>query len=161
MPIVLCRIDDRLVHGQVVVGWGRPLEIDRIVLVDDAVAASEFECDLYRMAVPEEMDVEFTTTADAPARIAALAPCGDRVLVLTGSVAAMAALARSRPGLLRTINVGGLHDAPGRREYLRYVYATDEELADLRALAAEGIDVRAQDLPDTRPVPVAAWTEHR
>ena len=40
MPIVLCRVDDRLIHGQVVVGWGQALGINRIVLVDDQVAAS-------------------------------------------------------------------------------------------------------------------------
>ena len=34
MAIVLCRIDDRLIHGQVVIGWGRALSIDLIILVD-------------------------------------------------------------------------------------------------------------------------------
>ena len=42
MTLVLHRIDDRLIHGQVVVGWGQPLNIQFIVLVDDAVAASEW-----------------------------------------------------------------------------------------------------------------------
>ena len=42
MPIVLCRIDDRLVHGQVVIGWGRPLGVELIVLVDWTVAASHW-----------------------------------------------------------------------------------------------------------------------
>ena len=35
MSIVLYRIDDRLIHGQVVVGWGQPLDVAFIVLVDD------------------------------------------------------------------------------------------------------------------------------
>ena len=39
MPVELYRIDERLIHGQVVVGWGRPLELRFIVLVDDEVAA--------------------------------------------------------------------------------------------------------------------------
>ena len=43
MPIVLCRVDDRLVHGQVVIGWGRPLDVEFIVLVDGNVAASPWE----------------------------------------------------------------------------------------------------------------------
>ena len=47
MPIALYRIDDRLIHGQVVVGWGQPLELRFIVLVDDDVAASEWEQELY------------------------------------------------------------------------------------------------------------------
>ena len=53
MTLVLCRVDDRLIHGQVIVGWGQPLGIQRIVLADDDVARSEWEQDLYRMAVPQ------------------------------------------------------------------------------------------------------------
>jgi mannose/fructose/N-acetylgalactosamine-specific phosphotransferase system component IIB len=161
MTLVLCRIDDRLIHGQVVVGWGRPLEIDRIVLVDDEVAASEFEQELYRMAVPESMAVEFVATDAIGGRLAGLAAGRERVLVLTGSVAAMAAVAAAGPGLVRGVNVGGLHDAPGRREYLRYVFATDAELRELAALAEAGVAVSAQDLPDARPVPLAAWKAGR
>ncbi len=67
MAIELFRIDDRLIHGQVVVGWGQPLDVTFIVLVDDDVAGSEWEQELYRMGVPPEMDVYFHTTADAPA----------------------------------------------------------------------------------------------
>ena len=43
MTLLLYRIDDRLIHGQVVVGWGQPLNVGFIVLVDEAVAASEWE----------------------------------------------------------------------------------------------------------------------
>ena len=52
MPIELYRIDDRLIHGQVVVGWGQPLSLRFIVLVDDEVASSDWEQELYRMGVP-------------------------------------------------------------------------------------------------------------
>ncbi|HEY0972155.1 MAG TPA: PTS sugar transporter subunit IIB, partial [Gemmatimonadales bacterium] len=61
MPIELFRIDDRLIHGQVVVGWGQPLEIDLIILVDDELADSEWEQELYRMGVPPTMQVVFET----------------------------------------------------------------------------------------------------
>ena len=156
MSIIVARIDDRLVHGQVVIGWGRPLELNRIVLVDAEVAASEFERDLYLMAVPAGIEVEFLSPEQAPARIEALGAEPDRVLVLTGSVDTMVALATSCHGAIRTVNLGGIHDRPGRREYLRYVYLTGQELDGLRAVAAAGIEVTAQDLPTSAPVPLAA-----
>ena len=71
MTLELYRIDDRLIHGQVVVGWGQPLDIDFIVLVDDTVATSDWEQELYRMGVPPEMDVYFHTARDAVAAIPA------------------------------------------------------------------------------------------
>lgn len=154
--IVVARIDDRLVHGQVVIGWGRPLEIQRIVLVDREVADSEFERDLYRMAVPAGIDVEFLTPTDAPARIEAFRDSDERVLILTGTVAGMVALARSVDGI-RHINLGGVHDAPGRREYLRYVYLTPAELGELRSLAEGGVTITAQDVPTTAPIPLESF----
>ena len=48
--VILFRIDDRLIHAQVVVGWGRRLRPDRIVLADDAVRAEEWEKELYASA---------------------------------------------------------------------------------------------------------------
>jgi PTS system mannose-specific IIB component/fructoselysine and glucoselysine-specific PTS system IIB component len=156
MPIVLSRVDDRLVHGQVVIGWGRPLAIDRIVLVDAEVAASPFEQDLYRMAVPAGTTVEFLEPGTAAVRASGWAAGKERVLVLTGSVATMIALQRLIPSLLRQINLGGIHDAPGRRELARYVYLTEDEIAALRALDAQGVEITAQDLPTARPIPLTA-----
>ena len=57
MTLALARVDDRLIHGQVVLGWGRPLGATFIVLVDDAVRSSEWEQELYRLAVPPEVEV--------------------------------------------------------------------------------------------------------
>lgn len=152
MAIVVARIDDRLVHGQVVIGWCRPHEITRILLVDDQVAETEFEQDLYRLAVPDGIAVEFLTERAAPARLDQIAADAERVLVLTGSVLGMIGLQHARPSLLQTINIGGVHDRPGRRERLRYVYLTDEELGQLSAIARAGVSVTAQDLPTSRPV---------
>lgn len=160
MTLVVCRIDDRLIHGQVVVGWARPLRIDRIVLIDDQVADSEVDQELYRMAVPQPMVVEFLPQRGAVERVAELAAGRERVLVLAGSVSAMAAVAAARPDLVRAVNVGGLHDGTGRREYLRYVYASPDELEQLGRLEALGVAVTAQDLPDTKPVPLANWKAH-
>lgn len=152
MSIIAARIDDRLVHGQVVIGWGRPLEIGRIVLVDSDVAASAFEQDLYRMAVPAGIEVEFLPAESAAERVGQLADSSERVLILTGTVRGMIALAREAPSKIRSINLGGIHDGPSRREYLRYVYLTAAELQDLRDLAAAGIRITAQDLPTAAPV---------
>ncbi len=156
MSIVVARIDDRLVHGQVVIGWGRPLELSRIVLVDAEVAASPFERELYQMAVPAGIDVEFLEPDAAPDRIEALGVADERVLVLTGSVDTMVALVKHCHGAIGKVNLGGIHERPGREEYLSYVYLSTREFDDLKAVEAAGIEVSAQDLPTTAPVPLSA-----
>ncbi|HET7599583.1 MAG TPA: PTS sugar transporter subunit IIB [Gemmatimonadales bacterium] len=152
MPILLARIDDRLIHGQVVVGWGRPLGIQRIVLVDDAVAASAWEQDLYRMAVPPEFELVFASVADAVPRLAAWQADPRRTLLLAGDISTMAAVAGDHAGIVRDVNIGGIHHRAGRRQRLPYVYLTDEEYAALRALDAAGVHVTAQDVPTAAKV---------
>jgi mannose/fructose/N-acetylgalactosamine-specific phosphotransferase system component IIB len=152
MPIVLCRIDDRLIHGQVVLGWGRPLGIELIVLVDDQVAASPWEQDLYRMGVPPEMEVVFASADAAAGRLAEWAAQPRRVAMLTGDIPTMVRLRRENAGAVRRINLGGLHHRAGRTERLPYVYLTEDELSQLRSLEATGAEVSAQDVPTAAPV---------
>lgn len=154
MPIALYRIDDRLIHGQVVVGWGQPFDLRFIVLVDDDVAASEWEQELYRMAVPPEMEVTFLSVADAVGRLASYNARRERGVLLVGSVSTMERLVARAGGEIPAVNVGGVHHAAGRIGHLRYVFLTDAEAQGLRRIAAAGVDVTAQDVPATRPVPL-------
>src|SRR5690606_7216727 len=143
MPIVLHRIDERLIHGQVVVGWGSQLHPDRIVVVDDDLAASSWEQELYCLGLPPEMAAEFVTVVAARDRFPKWRISRERVFVLTRDAATMAAVARD--GLLngQEVNVGGLHHSPGRRQALPYVYLSTTEDAALRELAAGGAAVSA------------------
>jgi mannose/fructose/N-acetylgalactosamine-specific phosphotransferase system component IIB len=154
MSIVLCRIDDRLIHGQVVVGWGRPMGIELIILVDDHVAGSDWEQELYRMAVGGEVEVRFVTAVEAAAKLPEWQANGKRSLVLTGDLETMALLHAAGPGIVRRINLGGIHHRPGRRERLPFVYLTDQELQGLAAMEKAGAVITAQDLPTTQPVPL-------
>jgi mannose/fructose/N-acetylgalactosamine-specific phosphotransferase system component IIB len=150
VTVELFRIDDRLIHGQVVVGWGQPLDIGFIVLVDDTVATSDWEQELYRMGVPPEMEVYFHTAADAIAAMPKYVADHRRGIVLTGDIATMRRLVDG--GVVTSVNVGGIHSKPGRVQRLRYVFLSPDEESQLRALAANGVKVSAQDVPGARSV---------
>jgi len=94
MAIQLYRIDDRLIHGQVVVGWGQPLNIRFLVLVDDLVASSDWEKDLYRMAVPPEMEIIFNDVATGIREHTRYAADPRPGLLITGDIASMHRLAK-------------------------------------------------------------------
>ena len=156
MPLLLSRVDDRLIHGQVVLGWGRPLGLERIVLVDDEVAANEWEQQLYRMAVPAGIEVRFLSVAAASASLAEWRRDQTRTALLTGDIGSMAALHQADQETMHRINLGGLHHRPGRTERLPYLYLTDDELAALRRLVQTGAEVTAQDVPTAPAVPLDA-----
>ncbi len=156
MPFVLSRVDDRLIHGQVVIGWGRPLGVQRILLIDDDVAANDWEQDLYRMAVPEGVTIEFAGTAAAAARLGAWQADARRSMLLTGSVPSLVRLYAADPVALHRINLGGLHHRPGRTERLPYLYLTPDEYHSLVELELLGADITAQDVPSAVPVGLGA-----
>jgi mannose/fructose/N-acetylgalactosamine-specific phosphotransferase system component IIB len=153
VAIDLYRIDDRLIHGQVVVGWGQPLNLGFIALVDDEVAGSEWEQELYRMGVPPEMDVYFATPDDASQKLDEWLSDQRPGILLTGDIETMRRLILLRPSI-KTVNLGGIHHRAGRTLKLRYVYLSPQEEEALRALAKNGVAVTAQDVPSARAVPL-------
>ena len=155
MSLVLYRIDDRLIHGQVVVGWGQPLDIDFIVLVDDEVASSDWEQELYRMGVPPEMEVIFASVDDAARDLPRYEADDRRGIVLTGDIASMRRLIETN-GQVRKVNLGGIHHRAGRVQRLRYIFLSPDEESELRAMATRGLEITAQDVPSARPVPLAS-----
>ena len=153
MTLVLNRIDDRLIHGQVVVGWGQPLNVAFIVLVVDEVAASDWEQELYRMGVPPDMEVRFHSAADAALLLDGYRTETRPGILITGDIATMRSLVAH--GGVREVNVGGIHYRAGRTQHLRYVFLTAQEQEELTALATLGAVVTAQDVPAARAVSLA------
>jgi PTS system mannose-specific IIB component/fructoselysine and glucoselysine-specific PTS system IIB component len=153
VALELYRIDDRLIHGQVVVGWGQPLDLRFVVLVDDEVAASDWEQELYRMGVPTDMEVYFDTVDSAAENLSRYQDDERRGLLLTGDIDTMTRLVDATGDIPR-VNVGGIHHKPGRTQRLRYVFLSPAEEAQLRSLEGRGLEVSAQDVPAARPVPL-------
>jgi mannose/fructose/N-acetylgalactosamine-specific phosphotransferase system component IIB len=157
MSLALIRLDDRLIHGQVVVGWGQPLNVGFIVLIDDEVRNSAWEQDLYRMGVPPGIDVVFAAVSEVSRHLAEWASDPRPGILLVGDIDTLTGLIAAARNDIHRINVGGVHHRPGRTERLRYVYLTDDEAAKLKQLASNGVDVTAQDVPTARAVPLGEF----
>ena len=158
MGIYLYRIDDRLIHGQVVVGWGQPHDIRFLVLVDDLVASSDWEKELYRMAIPPEMEIYFADVETAIRDHARYAGDPRPGILITGDITSMLRLVKGVKAI-GSVNLGGIHHRAGREEKLRYVFLTPDEETQLRALEASGVEVTAQDVPSARARPLAEVLE--
>ena len=152
MSVVLYRIDERLIHGQVVMGWGPQLAVKHYVVVDDELALNQWEQDLYRLGLPQTVSAEFLSVEDARARLGDLDLDHRKTMVLTRTIASMRDLAKNGGLRGRSINLGGLHHASGRTERVPYVYLGQAEEEDLLSLVDEGVEVSARDLPGSRPI---------
>lgn len=146
MPLVLARIDDRLIHGQVTVGWATNLKPDRILMANNEIAADEWQCAVYASSVSPDVQVSILSIAEAASFLLNPENSDERILLLTGSAGEMAGLAGM--GLsLSQVNVGGLHFGPGKKEMLPFVYLGRLDFTPLRQLLERGITLSAQQVP--------------
>lgn len=155
MPVVLARIDDRLIHGQVTVGWSPRIRPTHIILANNDVAADPWQSRVYAASVPPGIETSVMSIASAASFLAKRDCAEGRCLLLTASAGEMAELVRLGAPLAK-INLGGMHFKPGRVEMLPWAYVDRQELVALRRLLEKGIEIQAQQVPGGREVEVDA-----
>jgi mannose/fructose/N-acetylgalactosamine-specific phosphotransferase system component IIB len=155
MALKLVRIDDRLIHGQVVAVWLRSVGADRIVIVDDKSAKDEFLRDLMVLAAPQGVPVEVLGTDEGTRRVAEIAATSERAFVLMKSP--VTALRLRQAGVpIDVLNVGGMGAGAGRRTLYKNISASDEERQAMRDLEALGTRVELRIVADDRAVPFSS-----
>lgn len=160
MTLELIRIDDRLLHGQVVVGWGQRLGLSWYVVVDDELAGSEWEQRLYRDALPEGREAAFVEVDRAVDRFPELSEREGPGALLTRGTRAMRRLAEAEVLAGRRVVVGCLGAGGDRRRALSYVHLSTDEAEDLRRIRALGAEVVALDVPSGRSVSLDDLLRH-
>jgi PTS system mannose-specific IIB component len=149
MAIENIRIDDRLIHGQILVAWARALSLDTLVVVSDEVAGNEVEKELVSASAPEPFVVEVLSIAEAAEKINAGAYNAKKAMIILPS--AQEALRLLDAGAtMSSVSVGGIHFSEGRRRILPYLYLDDEEEQALRGIASRGVTIEIQDVPANR-----------
>jgi mannose/fructose/N-acetylgalactosamine-specific phosphotransferase system component IIB len=150
MSWALHRVDDRLIHGQVVVAWGRHLHPQRIWVVDDATAANDWERKLLATAAPG-VEVRVLTVAEAAAEYAQEASAEGASILLVRNLTAAAELLGAGAAI-PAFNLGGIHYAPGRTKVNDYIYLSADDRVHARSLIARGVRLTVQDVPAARAV---------
>ncbi len=153
MSWALVRVDDRLVHGQVLLAWGGRLHPRRIVVADDAAAGSDWERDLLVSGAPG-VAVQVVTVAEAAERFSAEASAEGAAFLLLRDLGAALELVR-RGAVPARLNLGGLHYAAGKEKVSDYVYLDASDRQAVRELRAAGVSLEVQDVPSSRAVALA------
>lgn len=145
MEIQLIRIDDRLIHGQVVVGWSKALGIERLVVVNDAIAGNAMQKTLMEMAVPSGLKVKFLTVEEAAAAQSQPSDKARTLLLFSNPVDLLAY--RKKGGLFSSVNVGGMHFCEGKRQVSKTVCVNEDEVAAFKELKALGVELEVRAVP--------------
>lgn len=143
---IIWRIDDRLIHGQVIIGWCGQLPIDSIYVCDDEIAANDWEKNLLIMAVPPHIKVNVLSVFDLGKQYENWISSKKLAMVLLKSPAILNNLIDNHIKISK-VNMGGMHFQKGRREYLPYLFLSEIEIKILTMLMDYGIIFECQDLP--------------
>ena len=153
MDVQLFRIDDRLIHGQVVLGWAKQLQSERILLCDDDVSQSEWEKELYTTCVPENLKAQVCGINETTSILSTKIQSKDKTIVLVKEPKVVMDIV-NKGYVPSSVNLGGLHFSDQRKKYLSYVYLNEEEIKQLHWLLDKGISIFCQDVPTSKALDV-------
>ena len=141
------RIDNRLLHGQVVQYWIPFLEVERLIIADDEAANNPAMSAVYRMAVPETVTLSVVPVSDLAREIRANKATTTLILISDVSDAARAQV----NGLsFDRLVLGNVHAAPGRTRITDSVYLSQEEIDSLVRFRLNDGKVEIQTFPGER-----------
>jgi len=149
MPLVQVRIDDRLIHGQVVVGWRDVLKPQRIVLCSDEVANSDWQRKIYLSAVPPEISASVLSLEETIEVFNNNKFEKERVLLLVDSPKTIVQLVDAGVEI-KEINVGGMHFKPGKNQITPFIFVDQNDIENFRILFNKNLSLEGRDVP-TRP----------
>ncbi len=155
MGIVLARIDDRLIHGQVMTSWLNYTGAGKIVVIDDATAKDSFLSMIIKTLVPANIKTEVTTLEKSVEVVAAL-PKNEKVILLSKTPEAYVNLVKNGIALEK-INIGGMGARPGRKTLYRNISASEEEMNQLKELTELGLVVEIQMVAEDTAINVKKY----
>ncbi len=158
MSVELLRIDDRLVHGQVVEGWVKALRINHIVVASDSVDCDETQKALYFLAVPHGVQLSCLSIAEAANAWKSNRWKQDVALVLVSTPKEALDLLNSGAPI-KSVNLGGLHYRAGRVQVLKGISLDDQDVAALKSLASKKVVLEARPLPLDEPVDMSLYLQ--
>jgi mannose/fructose/N-acetylgalactosamine-specific phosphotransferase system component IIB len=156
---LLVRVDNRLVHGQVLEAWVPALSVKAIVVADDEAAQDPFAQAAMGLALGEGLSLEVITVSQAAARLGPKGPgVAPGTLLLLREIDAAVQLSREG-AVLPKLNLGNVHFRAGRRPVTPTVYLDAGELAALEALGKAGCEIEVRAVPAEGPVFLPAVRE--
>lgn len=152
MPtFVLVRVDDRLIHGQVVTKWVKQTKCNKIVIVDDEISKQEFLANIYSMAAPPGIVVEIKSVTQAVEEWNINNTDNSRILLLFKSIATAKELWEKGISI-ETLQIGGIGAGPGKKVVYQTVSLSEEDVKNLLAMHKQGVKVEFQTIPEENKV---------
>ena len=148
MPnIVLTRIDNRLIHGQVATQWCGVVGANLLLVANDAVSKDEFRQGLMNMAAPAYAQTRFFSIEKTCAIIDKASPAQKIAIICENPQDVLRLVKGGVP--IKKVNIGNMHMAEGKRRVATSIAVNDDDVACFKELQDLGVELEIKRVPDT------------
>ncbi len=144
MKIVLSRVDERLLHGQVIASWSKILQIRQILVIDDKLAKDTFMAQVLEMTAPTGVTAKVLTCEDALKLINSDTGTLNTMLLFKNVDAPLELVNLGYP--MKELDIGNMGSGPSRKPVTRRVFMSDDEIRMVKELIDKGVYVYLQML---------------
>jgi len=145
VAVEFARIDDRLLHGQVVTTWVKTLQLEQCIVVNAAIAQDSFQQRLLEMAAPKGMRMVYLAP-EKFVQVAAENPIKRRTMLLFNHPRDVLRLIQLGYKL-DSLNIGGMKNDGKKRQIAKAVSVDEEDTRLLQAIVDAGVSVTIQMVP--------------
>lgn len=150
------RVDNRLIHGQIIETWLPYTRANHLLVVNDDLAADELQQQIVSLAVPGRVNITFVRIDALQDVIARRGLALDSTLVLFANCKD-ARRSAEKGFALDVLNIGNLHYSPGKRQLCAHVAVSDDDEACLRYFKRNNVELDFRCVPNA-PVQVKGWS---
>lgn len=146
MAIEVVRIDDRLIHGQIVQGWLKVVEVNKILLVSNEVAEDKMQQILLSMAMPNTVKLVIKNIDDASYELANDVYDKDKLMVLFSNPQDIVKVLENGVKF-KSVNVGGMHFSHGKTQILKNLSVDKQDVISFLKLIENDVELESRILP--------------
>lgn len=149
------RIDNRLIHGQVIEAWLPYIRVKHLIVCNEALSRDELRQQIMLLAVPSRIRVSFVSPGDLAPLLDDPAEEHDKTFVIFANCAD-AKMAYDAGVRFTSLNIGNMHYAPGKRQVCEHVAMSEEDEGCLRTFADTQITLDFRCVPNDT-VDITDW----
>ena len=145
--ILLTRIDNRLIHGQVATQWNSTIGANLILVANDEVSTNTMRQNLMKMAAPTGVATRFFSLQHTIEIIGKASPKQKIFIICENPEDVLTLVKGGVP--IKKVNIGNMHMAEGKRQVATSVAVNDEDVAAFKELQERGVELEIRRVPST------------
>jgi mannose/fructose/N-acetylgalactosamine-specific phosphotransferase system component IIB len=153
MNIVLIRVDDRLIHGQILESWLPYLKAQCVVVANDILAEDSFQMAILSMAVPERIKLRMVNIDSFGELNSDPELSGKTTLVIVSSVLDAYRIIQKKISAGR-INLGNMRSSGADKQLMYSFWVRKEDIVMLKEMITQGISVTLQSVPREKEIDI-------